>query len=161
MCRSSRKCVPVCLYRSKTSALVCVCVAVPPADGSEIPSWVEQNGGVLHFSKVTRADAGNYSCVASNSLQGEIRAVVQLTVAGKLQQQRAGGGRGGGRHGSSFTSYFGIFFLIQSQILHLYMVRSAQKTVCIRNAAFTEFRRLQSPDIHKIPFFALLYFSNH
>ncbi|KAF4083268.1 hypothetical protein AMELA_G00138020 [Ameiurus melas] len=51
------------------------------ADGNEIPSWVEQNGGTLHFSKVTRADAGNYSCVASNSLQGEIRAVVQLTVA--------------------------------------------------------------------------------
>ncbi|MCJ8737770.1 hypothetical protein PDJAM_G00027900 [Pangasius djambal] len=51
------------------------------ADGSEIPAWVEQNGGTLHFSKVTRADAGNYTCVASNSLQGEIRAVVQLTVA--------------------------------------------------------------------------------
>lgn len=58
---------------------------VPPADGSEVPAWVEQNGGTLHFSKVTRADAGNYSCVASNSLQGEIRAVVQLTVAGTVQ----------------------------------------------------------------------------
>ncbi|KAF7703006.1 hypothetical protein HF521_022013 [Silurus meridionalis] len=51
------------------------------ADGTEIPAWVEKNGGTLHFSKVTRADAGNYTCVASNSLQGEIRAVVQLTVA--------------------------------------------------------------------------------
>lgn len=60
-------------------------IVVPPADGSEIPAWVEQNGGTLHFSKVTRADAGNYSCVASNSLQGEIRAVVQLTVAGTVQ----------------------------------------------------------------------------
>ncbi|XP_060797480.1 inactive tyrosine-protein kinase 7a isoform X1 [Neoarius graeffei] len=50
-------------------------------DGSELPAWVEQNGGTLLFSKVTRADAGNYTCVASNSLQGEIRAVVQLTVA--------------------------------------------------------------------------------
>uniref|UniRef100_A0A672L2E2 Inactive tyrosine-protein kinase 7-like n=1 Tax=Sinocyclocheilus grahami TaxID=75366 RepID=A0A672L2E2_SINGR len=50
-------------------------------DGSDIPAWVEQKGGMLHFSTVTRADAGNYTCLASNSQQGEIRAVVQLTVA--------------------------------------------------------------------------------
>uniref|UniRef100_A0A672STV1 Inactive tyrosine-protein kinase 7-like n=1 Tax=Sinocyclocheilus grahami TaxID=75366 RepID=A0A672STV1_SINGR len=50
-------------------------------DGSDIPAWVEQKGGTLHFSTVTRADAGNYTCLASNSQQGEIRAVVQLTVA--------------------------------------------------------------------------------
>lgn len=68
-----------------TDIKTCVCLfVVPPADGSEIPSWVEQNGGVLHFSKVARADAGNYTCMASNSLQGEIRAVVQLTVAGSV-----------------------------------------------------------------------------
>uniref|UniRef100_A0A8C1T3G8 Inactive tyrosine-protein kinase 7 n=1 Tax=Cyprinus carpio TaxID=7962 RepID=A0A8C1T3G8_CYPCA len=50
-------------------------------DGSDLPVWVEQKGGTLHFSTVTRADAGNYTCLASNSQQGEIRAVVQLTVA--------------------------------------------------------------------------------
>uniref|UniRef100_A0A671MGJ9 Inactive tyrosine-protein kinase 7-like n=1 Tax=Sinocyclocheilus anshuiensis TaxID=1608454 RepID=A0A671MGJ9_9TELE len=50
-------------------------------DGSDIPAWVEQKGGTLHFSTVTWADAGNYTCLASNSQQGEIRAVVQLTVA--------------------------------------------------------------------------------
>uniref|UniRef100_A0A4W4HRD6 Inactive tyrosine-protein kinase 7 n=1 Tax=Electrophorus electricus TaxID=8005 RepID=A0A4W4HRD6_ELEEL len=47
----------------------------------EILGWMEQNGGTLHFPRVTRSDAGNYTCVASNSVQGEIRAVVQLTVA--------------------------------------------------------------------------------
>uniref|UniRef100_A0A8C1MMB8 Protein tyrosine kinase 7a n=1 Tax=Cyprinus carpio TaxID=7962 RepID=A0A8C1MMB8_CYPCA len=51
-------------------------------DGSDIPAWVEQRSGTLHFTTVTRADAGNYTCLASNSQQGEIRAVVQLTVAG-------------------------------------------------------------------------------
>ncbi|KAJ8378815.1 hypothetical protein AAFF_G00233840, partial [Aldrovandia affinis] len=50
-------------------------------DGSEIPPHVEQRGGVLHFTKVTRSDAGNYTCTASNSLQGELRAMVQITVA--------------------------------------------------------------------------------
>lgn len=65
---------------------MCVFVA-SSADGSEIPASVEQNGGSLQFSKVTRADAGNYTCVASNSLQGEIRAVVQLTVAGTVQHR--------------------------------------------------------------------------
>ncbi|KAG5279103.1 hypothetical protein AALO_G00106120 [Alosa alosa] len=51
------------------------------SDGSEIPPWVTQTGGTLQFSKVMQADAGNYTCVASNSLQGEIRAEVELTVA--------------------------------------------------------------------------------
>ncbi|KAJ8366039.1 hypothetical protein SKAU_G00148700, partial [Synaphobranchus kaupii] len=50
-------------------------------DGSEIPPRVEQKGGQLHFSKVTRSDSGNYTCVASNSLQGEIRAMVMINVA--------------------------------------------------------------------------------
>lgn len=40
------------------------------------------NAGTLHFSRVTRDDAGNYTCIASNGLQGQIRAHVQLTVAG-------------------------------------------------------------------------------
>lgn len=44
---------------------------------------MEQKNGQLHFTKVTRSDAGNYTCIASNSLQGEIRALVTLNVAGK------------------------------------------------------------------------------
>ncbi|MBN3295048.1 PTK7 kinase, partial [Amia calva] len=51
------------------------------ADGTEIPPRVNQRSGVLHFTKVTRSDAGNYTCVASNSLQGEIRAAVYINVA--------------------------------------------------------------------------------
>ncbi|KAG7230076.1 hypothetical protein INR49_009796 [Caranx melampygus] len=51
------------------------------ADGGELPPHVEQKNGQLHFTKVTRSDAGNYTCIASNSLQGEIRALVTLTVA--------------------------------------------------------------------------------
>lgn len=54
-----------------------------PADGGELPPSVEQRSGQLVFTKVTRSDAGDYMCVASNSLQGEIRAVVTLTVAGE------------------------------------------------------------------------------
>ncbi|XP_061646886.1 inactive tyrosine-protein kinase 7 isoform X2 [Phyllopteryx taeniolatus] len=50
-------------------------------DGGELPPRVEQKNGQLHFSKVTRSDAGNYTCIASNSLQGEVRALVSLTVA--------------------------------------------------------------------------------
>uniref|UniRef100_A0A673T593 Protein tyrosine kinase 7 (inactive) n=1 Tax=Suricata suricatta TaxID=37032 RepID=A0A673T593_SURSU len=51
------------------------------ADGSSLPEWVTDNAGNLHFSRVTRDDAGNYTCIASNGLQGQIRAHVQLTVA--------------------------------------------------------------------------------
>uniref|UniRef100_A0A4W5M5K9 Inactive tyrosine-protein kinase 7 n=1 Tax=Hucho hucho TaxID=62062 RepID=A0A4W5M5K9_9TELE len=51
------------------------------ADGSAMPEHVVQTGGMLHFAKVTRDDAGNYTCLASNSLQGQITAAVQLTVA--------------------------------------------------------------------------------
>lgn len=50
-------------------------------DGSDMAVWVEQQRGSLHFTTVTRADAGNYTCLATNDQQGEIRAVVQLTVA--------------------------------------------------------------------------------
>ncbi|XP_062304162.1 inactive tyrosine-protein kinase 7a [Osmerus eperlanus] len=52
-----------------------------PADGSELPAHVVQNGGALHFTTVTRADSGNYTCTATNRLQGQIKAAVQLTVA--------------------------------------------------------------------------------
>ncbi|KAF7669069.1 hypothetical protein LDENG_00245330 [Lucifuga dentata] len=51
------------------------------ADGSKLPPHVDQKNGQLQFTKVTRSDAGNYTCIASNSLQGEIRALVSLTVA--------------------------------------------------------------------------------
>lgn len=61
----------------------------PPADGGELPPSVEQRSGQLIFTKVTRSDAGDYMCVASNSLQGEIRAVVTLTVAGESHYPRS------------------------------------------------------------------------
>ncbi|XP_062980026.1 inactive tyrosine-protein kinase 7 isoform X2 [Elgaria multicarinata webbii] len=50
-------------------------------DGSSLPAWVSYNTGNLHFHRVTRSDAGNYTCIASNGPQGEIRATVHLTVA--------------------------------------------------------------------------------
>uniref|UniRef100_A0A7N5JMW2 Protein tyrosine kinase 7 (inactive) n=1 Tax=Ailuropoda melanoleuca TaxID=9646 RepID=A0A7N5JMW2_AILME len=56
-------------------------VNITVANGSSLPEWVTDNAGTLHFSKVTRDDAGNYTCIASNGLQGQIRAHVQLTVA--------------------------------------------------------------------------------
>uniref|UniRef100_A0AAR2K603 Protein tyrosine kinase 7 (inactive) n=1 Tax=Pygocentrus nattereri TaxID=42514 RepID=A0AAR2K603_PYGNA len=55
-------------------------VTVIVADGSAVPSHVDQVNGALHFGKVMRSDAGNYTCVASNSMQGEIKASVSLTV---------------------------------------------------------------------------------
>ncbi|KAG5266528.1 hypothetical protein AALO_G00233120 [Alosa alosa] len=55
------------------------------ADGSELPPRIEQRNGVLRFSKVTREDAGNYTCLASNHLQGEIRAYVSFTVGVSIQ----------------------------------------------------------------------------
>ncbi|XP_005390190.1 PREDICTED: inactive tyrosine-protein kinase 7 isoform X2 [Chinchilla lanigera] len=51
------------------------------ADGSSLPEWVTDNAGTLHFARVTRDDAGNYTCIASNGPQGQIQAHVQLTVA--------------------------------------------------------------------------------
>lgn len=56
-------------------------------DGSNLPTRVSHNAGILHFHKVTRSDAGNYTCIASNNPQGEIRAMVQLTVAGTHQKK--------------------------------------------------------------------------
>lgn len=53
-------------------------------DGSAIPSLAKQINGTLHFEKVRRTDAGNYTCVASNRPQGEIRAYVSLTVGGEI-----------------------------------------------------------------------------
>ncbi|KAI1894650.1 hypothetical protein AGOR_G00117940 [Albula goreensis] len=77
-----------CLELDKDVSVQCSATGrQPPAvlwvktDGSEIPPRVEQKNGVLHFSKVTRSDAGNYTCMASNELQGAIHAVVYLTVA--------------------------------------------------------------------------------
>ncbi|TRZ01114.1 hypothetical protein DNTS_007840 [Danionella cerebrum] len=50
-------------------------------DGREMSPSVEQRTGTLRFTTVTRSDGGNYTCLASNQQQGEIRALVQLTVA--------------------------------------------------------------------------------
>ncbi|MGH0150089.1 UNVERIFIED_CONTAM: hypothetical protein FKN15_039689, partial [Acipenser sinensis] len=55
---------------------------IKAGDGEMVP-YVEHQGGILHFTKVTRSDAGNYTCIASNSQQGEIRAMVHLNVAEK------------------------------------------------------------------------------
>lgn len=54
-----------------------------PTDGSSLPSHVSHNAGILSFHKVSRSDSGNYTCIASNRPQGEIRATVQLVVAGE------------------------------------------------------------------------------
>lgn len=62
-----------------TAASVLSC----PADGSSLPSHVSHNAGILSFHKVSRSDSGNYTCIASNRPQGEIRATVQLVVAGE------------------------------------------------------------------------------
>ncbi|XP_073527680.1 inactive tyrosine-protein kinase 7 [Phyllobates terribilis] len=51
------------------------------ADGSALPSHVVSQSGHLHFQRVSRSDAGNYTCAASNSQQGQIRATVHLMVA--------------------------------------------------------------------------------
>uniref|UniRef100_A0A8C8VQM5 Inactive tyrosine-protein kinase 7 n=1 Tax=Pelusios castaneus TaxID=367368 RepID=A0A8C8VQM5_9SAUR len=50
-------------------------------DGSSLPAHVTLSAGSLHFRRVSRSDAGNYTCIAYNGPQGEIRATVQLTVA--------------------------------------------------------------------------------
>ncbi|XP_075057085.1 inactive tyrosine-protein kinase 7 [Mixophyes fleayi] len=51
------------------------------ADGSNLPAHVDSDAGLLRFHQVSRSDAGNYTCIASNSQQGEIKASVHLTVA--------------------------------------------------------------------------------
>ncbi|XP_072266428.1 inactive tyrosine-protein kinase 7 [Pyxicephalus adspersus] len=50
-------------------------------DGSNLPPHVNSEAGLLRFHRVTRKDAGNYTCIASNSQQGEIKAMVYLSVA--------------------------------------------------------------------------------
>lgn len=68
--------IPVILARDT------IVISSISADGSSLPEWVTDNAGTLHFARVTRDDAGNYTCIASNEPQGQIRAHVQLTVAG-------------------------------------------------------------------------------
>ncbi|XP_063300275.1 inactive tyrosine-protein kinase 7 [Pelobates fuscus] len=51
------------------------------ADGSSLPPHVDSDAGLLHFHRVSWTDAGNYTCIASNSQQGEIQAAVTLMVA--------------------------------------------------------------------------------
>ncbi|XP_056409485.1 inactive tyrosine-protein kinase 7 [Hyla sarda] len=51
------------------------------SDGIPLPSHVDSEAGHLHFRRVSRSDAGNYTCTASNSQQGEIKASVTLVVA--------------------------------------------------------------------------------
>lgn len=72
-----QQCGPV--WHCMTAASVLLC----PADGSSLPSHVSHNAGILSFHKVSRSDSGNYTCIASNRPQGEIRATVQLVVAGE------------------------------------------------------------------------------
>lgn len=65
------------------SCMTAASLSLRPADGSSLPSHVSHNAGILSFHKVSRSDSGNYTCIASNSPQGEIRATVQLVVAGE------------------------------------------------------------------------------
>ncbi|XP_051773698.1 inactive tyrosine-protein kinase 7 isoform X1 [Ctenopharyngodon idella] len=77
-----------CLQLDRVSSISCVATGreTPTihwsraADGADLPPHVSQTNGVLLFSTVSRADGGNYTCVASSSAQGEIRAHVHLTV---------------------------------------------------------------------------------
>uniref|UniRef100_A0A673IHA6 Inactive tyrosine-protein kinase 7-like n=1 Tax=Sinocyclocheilus rhinocerous TaxID=307959 RepID=A0A673IHA6_9TELE len=76
-----------CLQLDRESGVSCVAAGRETpiihwsrADGADLPSHVSQMNGVLRFSTVTRADRGNYTCVASSSAEGEIRAHVHLTV---------------------------------------------------------------------------------
>uniref|UniRef100_A0A672P3U9 Inactive tyrosine-protein kinase 7 n=1 Tax=Sinocyclocheilus grahami TaxID=75366 RepID=A0A672P3U9_SINGR len=76
-----------CLQLDRESSVSCVAAGRETpiihwsrADGADLPSHVSQMNGVLRFSTVTRADGGNYTCVASSSAQGEIRVHVHLTV---------------------------------------------------------------------------------
>lgn len=50
---------------------------------ADLDAAIRQEGGVLIFNKVNRADAGRYSCHVSNSL-GEDRADMELLVDGKI-----------------------------------------------------------------------------
>ncbi|MCJ8730435.1 hypothetical protein PDJAM_G00184440 [Pangasius djambal] len=78
---------PQCLQLDKEASVQCSAtgretpaIHWTKADGSAIPAHVKQINGTLQFEKVTRSDAGNYTCVASNRPQGEIRTYVSLTV---------------------------------------------------------------------------------
>lgn len=78
---------PQCLQLDKEASVQCSAtgretptIHWTKADGSAIPAHVKQINGTLQFEKVTRSDAGNFTCVASNRPQGEIRAYVSLTV---------------------------------------------------------------------------------
>lgn len=51
------------------------------ADGSSLPPHVGSEAGLLRFHHVARTDAGNYTCIASNSQQGEIKTTIHLSVA--------------------------------------------------------------------------------
>ncbi|KAF7710303.1 inactive tyrosine-protein kinase 7 [Silurus meridionalis] len=78
---------PQCLQLDKEASVQCSAtgrqtptILWTKADGSSVPAHIKQFNGTLQFEKVTRNDAGNYSCIASNHPQGEIRAHVSLTV---------------------------------------------------------------------------------
>ncbi|XP_056617372.1 inactive tyrosine-protein kinase 7 [Triplophysa dalaica] len=76
-----------CLQQDRENSVSCIAQGREPptilwrrTDGRDLPPHMHQQNGVLRFSTVTRADGGNYTCVAFNSVQGEIRAHVNLTV---------------------------------------------------------------------------------
>ncbi|XP_063708457.1 tyrosine-protein kinase-like otk [Culicoides brevitarsis] len=50
-------------------------------EDSPLPSHATSENGTLVFDKVRFDDKGNYTCIASNAEQGEIRASVAITVA--------------------------------------------------------------------------------
>lgn len=50
-------------------------------EDSNLPSHATSENGTLVFEKVRFEDKGNYTCIAANEEQGEIRATVQISVA--------------------------------------------------------------------------------
>ncbi|XP_032811886.2 inactive tyrosine-protein kinase 7 isoform X1 [Petromyzon marinus] len=78
-----------CLELGKSSSVHCSATGREPpvitwsrqGHGALLPPGVAQEAGTLVFRKVDASHEGDYSCTASNSMQGDIEATVRLQVA--------------------------------------------------------------------------------